>query len=213
MFTGLIEEIGKVRDSKYSSKGCVLIISCKKILDDIKIGASVSINGACLTVTNVMTDAIETEISKETLSKINSDSVKIGAEVNLERALKFGGRLDGHIVTGHIDCFARFVRIEDEGFSKRYYFEIEEGYQKYISYKGSIAINGVSLTVAEKDDTIFSVVIIPTTLTNTNLKNLKQTDIVNIETDILAKYVENLMISNNNQSNIDEKFLVENGFM
>lgn len=213
MFTGLIEEIGKIRDSKYSSKGCVLNIGCKKILDDLKIGSSVAVNGACLTVTNILSDGFEIEISNETLKKINSNSIKIGEDVNLERALKFGGRLDGHIVTGHIDCFARFVRIEQEGFSKRYYFEIEDGYQKYVAYKGSIAINGVSLTIAEKDDTIFSVVIIPSTLSNTNLKDLKQSDIVNIETDILAKYIENLTMSKDSKSNIDENFLVENGFI
>ena len=213
MFTGLIEEIGIIRNSSFSAKGCVLNIGCKKILDDLKIGSSVAVNGACLTVTNILPDGFEIEISNETLKKINSNSIKIGEEVNLERALKFGGRLDGHIVTGHIDCFARFVRIEQEGFSKRYYFEIEDCYQKYVAYKGSIAVNGISLTVAEKDDKIFSVVIIPSTLSNTNLKNLKQSDVVNIETDVLAKYIESLTISNNNNSNIDEKFLVENGFM
>ncbi len=213
MFTGLIEEIGNIRDSKYSSKGCVLNIECKDILDDLRIGSSIAVNGACLTVTDIFSDGFEIEISNETLKKTNSDSIKIGEKVNLERALKFGGRLDGHIVTGHIDCFARFVRIEQDGFSKRYYFEIEDGYQKYVAYKGSIAINGVSLTVAEKDETIFSVVIIPSTLANTNLKDLKQSDVVNIETDVLAKYVESLTMSNNNHSNIDEKFLVENGFM
>ena len=213
MFTGLIEEVGKVRESRYSSKGCVLGVSCSKILDDIKIGASVAINGACLTVTKVLSDGIEVEISNETLSKTNSSSIKIGAEVNLERAMKLGGRLDGHIVTGHIDCFARFVRLEDEGFSKRYYFDIKDGFQKYIAYKGSVGINGVSLTVADKDDTLFSVVLIPSTLEHTNLKNLRQGDIVNIETDILAKYVENFTVNKEHKSNLDENFLLENGFI
>lgn len=213
MFTGLIEEVGKVKECRYSSKGCVLVLSCKKIFDDIKIGASVSVNGACLTVTKILSDAIEVEISNETLSKTNSNSIKIGAEVNLERAMKLGGRLDGHLVTGHIDCFARFIRLEEEGFSKRYYFDIKDGFQKYIVYKGSVSINGVSLTVADKDDTLFSVVLIPSTLQHTNLKSIRQGDIVNIETDILAKYVENFTVNKEHKSNLDENFLLENGFI
>lgn len=213
MFTGLIEEVGKIRDSRYSSKGCVLAVSCEKILDGLKTGDSVAVNGACLTVTKVLKDGFETEISNETLSKTNSNSIKLGSEVNLERALQFNGRLDGHIVTGHIDCYARFLEMTDDGFSKRFTFEIENGFQKYIAYKGSVAINGISLTVAGKEDTEFCVVIIPSTIQNTNIRNLRTGDVVNIETDILAKYVENFVNYTETKKEIDKNFLEENGFI
>ncbi|MBR6163337.1 riboflavin synthase [bacterium] len=213
MFTGLIEEVGKIRDSRYSSKGCVLCVECGKILDGLKTGDSVAVNGACLTVTKISKDGFETEISNETLSKTNSNSIKIGAEVNLEPALQFNGRLDGHIVTGHIDCYARFKEMTEDGFSKKFTFEIEQGFQKYLAYKGSVAINGISLTVADKDDLEFSVVIIPSTIENTNIRNLKSGDVVNIETDILAKYVENFVNYTETKKEIDKNFLEENGFI
>ena len=213
MFTGLIEEVGKIWECRYSSNGCVLVVECEKILEGLKIGDSVALNGACLTVTKVLKNGFETEISNETMSKTNSNSIKIGAEVNLERALLFNGRLDGHIVTGHIDCYARFKEMTVEGFSKRFTFEIENGFQKYIAYKGSVAINGISLTVASKDDLEFSVVIIPSTIKNTNVRNLKSGDVVNVETDILAKYVENFVNYNETKKEIDKNFLEENGFI
>lgn len=213
MFTGLVEEQGKIAELRSSANGVELKIQCKKILDDIKNGASICTNGVCLTVTDYGTDYIKVQASNETLRVSNFKFLKIGDFVNLERALTLNKRLDGHIVSGHIDCIAEFINSKNDGFSKEYFFKLPKEVTKYVIYKGSIAINGVSLTVASINNNIFSVELIPTTLREVNLSNLKSGDIVNIETDMFAKYVEKIFNSKDNTNKIDYGFLAENGFV
>lgn len=213
MFTGLIEEQGIIKDIKQSANGLELTIECKIIVSDVRKGASICINGACLTVTKFSSDEITVDVSNETLNVSNFKSIKINDRVNLERALTLSSRLDGHIVSGHIDCTAKFLRSQDDGFSKRFFFEVDKNFSKYIIYKGSIAINGVSLTVASTENNIFSTELIPTTLKEVNLALLTPGAIVNIECDVFAKYVEKLLNSKDNKSKLDYGFLAENGFI
>lgn len=214
MFTGLIEEIGLVKNVSTSNSGCVLTICCKKILSDVSIGDSICVNGVCQSVIGFGSDYFETELSNETLAVTTFKNIKVSDKVNLERALSANSRLDGHFVSGHVDCQAQFIDLKDDGFSKVFSFKIEGGFEKYIVYKGSITINGISLTISKIERNIFSIAIIPITVQNTNLIDLKTGDFVNIETDIIGKYVEKfLLLNNNNVSKIDENLLKENGFI
>ena len=196
MFTGIVEEIGKIKNFD----GKTLIVECSKILEETKIGDSIAINGCCQTVVSLSSNSFYANVSNETL-KITK-GFKVGEFVNLERALTPQTRMGGHIVQGHIDGVAKYL-----GNSS---FEVSENISKYIVFKGSITIDGVSLTVAKCDGNIFSVAIIPHTNNNTTLKYLKSGDLVNIETDILGRYVEKFLSRQNN--NITENFLKENGF-
>ena len=199
MFTGIIEEIGVIK----SFDGTNLIVECKKVLDGTQIGDSIAINGCCQTVVSMSKNNFSSNISSETL-KITK-GFKVGEKVNLERALTPSSRMGGHIVQGHIDGVAKYL-----GNSA---FEISKGIERYIVYKGSITINGVSLTVSKVENNIFSVALIPHTKENTTLQYLKVGDFVNIETDILGRYVEKFLSVKNNDSNITMNFLAENGFV
>lgn len=212
MFTGLIEEQGRVKDLKINSKGMELTVECSNILVDIKQGASVCINGACQSVTDFGKNYITVQASNETLRVTNFKELKSGDIVNLERALLITSRIDGHIVSGHIDTTAEYLESKDDGFSRKLFFKIPKDFSKYIIYKGSIAINGVSLTISDINDNIFAVELIPDTLKKVNLSNLKKGDKVNIETDIFAKYAEKIYNSNKNTKEITYGFLAENGF-
>ena len=213
MFTGLIEETGKLTKLEKTPQGAILTIECKIIPEDIKIGSSVSINGACHTVIEYTKNTITVQTSYETLKVSNFSLLKIADIVNLERAITLNSRLDGHIVTGHIDGTAEFLQKTNDGFSNKLFFKLEENLSKYTIYKGSIAINGISLTIASKDKNIISVEIIPHTMSQTNLEFLKRGDIVNIETDLIAKYIENFSHVSNNTTKITKSFLEENGFI
>ena len=213
MFTGLIEEQGKIRAINSSSNGIRLTIECDKILSDIRNGASICTNGVCLTVTDFGKDFINLDVSNETVRVSTFKDLKINDYVNLERALTLSKRIDGHIVSGHIDCIATLTNKKNDGFSKEFFFKVPKEFSKYIIYKGSIAINGVSLTIASIKDEVFSVELIPTTLNEVNLSRLSVGDKVNIETDLFAKYVEKILGSKDNNSKINYSFLAENGFV
>ena len=213
MFTGLIEEQGKIRSCKISPNGMEITVLCSRILKDIKPGSSICINGACQSVVDFGSDYITVQASNETLKVTNYGSLKPNDTVNLERALTLNSKIDGHIVSGHVDCRAKFLETKNDGFSKEFFFELPSDFAKYVIYKGSIAINGVSLTVASIRNNIFSVELIPITLKEVNLANLKKGDIVNIETDLFAKYVEKIFNSKDNTSKINYGFLAENGFV
>lgn len=197
MFTGIVEEIGLVK----SFDGKNLIIECSKVLQGAQIGDSIAVNGCCQTVVFMTSNTFTTNVSDETLSLIKG--FKNGEKVNLERALTPTTRMGGHIVQGHIDGMAKYL-----GNSR---FEVSSELFKYIVYKGSITIDGVSLTVSKAERNIFEVALIPHTLENTNLQYLKIGDFVNIETDIVGRYVEKFLSTQNN--NITEDFLKENGFL
>lgn len=197
MFTGIVEEIGKIK----SFNGEKLVVECKKVLENTQLGDSIAIDGCCQTVVDLTSNTFSTDVSPETLRIIKG--FKAGELVNLERALTPQSRMGGHIVQGHIDGVAKYLG--------KMRFEVPKELDKYIVYKGSITINGVSLTVAQNERNTFAVAIIPHTLENTNLKTLKTGDFVNIETDILGRYVEKFLSTKDN--NLTEDFLKENGFM
>lgn len=212
MFTGLIEQTALIKDIKITSSGAIISYSCKKNFNDIKIGDSIAINGVCLTVKSTENNIISSDVMKETLEVTNLKFLKKDSVVNVERAMSVNSRLDGHIVSGHIDTTACVKNIVQDGFSKRVTFNCDTS---LIIKKGSVAINGVSLTVVDVSDDNFEVSLIPLTQNETNLKNIKIGDIVNIEYDIFAKYIQKFMQNIQNKdtkSKITLEFLKENGF-
>lgn len=218
MFTGIIEEIGTVKEFIKSGNSALITIECTKILNSSPltshlslIGDSIAIDGVCQTVTTTDKNNFSAQISSETLNVTTFSKLKTGSKVNLERALTLNGRLGGHIVTGHIDGLAKIKHIQKQSEFYNIKFEVEKDLAKYIVKKGSVTANGVSLTVAEVISNEFSIAIIPHTFENTNLCYLKSGDFVNIEVDILAKYIEKILSTDNNRV-IDENFLKENGF-
>lgn len=213
MFTGLIEEIGIISNIKKQNSSLLLTVKCSKILDGLKIGDSVGINGACQTVTEVNSSEFSVFASYETLAVTNFRNLKVGDEVNLERTLRLSDRLDGHIVSGHIDGTATVVAIENIGETAKFSFETTYELAKQIVKKGSVSIDGISLTVADINKNVFSVAVIPHTLKSTTLHNLKIGNSVNLETDMIAKYIEKYLLPNDNNSNIDADFLERNGFI
>jgi riboflavin synthase len=213
MFTGIIEERGKV--IKITSKGnsADISIEASKVLDDIKLGDSIAVNGICLTVISYESNYFEANISEETLRITTAKFFKRGMWVNLERALKLGDRLSGHIVTGHIDTIGKVKSFQTNKDFSVFHIEIENSdYMRYVVKKGSIAIDGISLTVNEITGNTIRLNIIPHTLRNTNLEFLKTGDLVNIEFDIIGKYIEKLIGTKSN-SGITEEFLQKAGFV
>ena len=213
MFTGIVEETGKIKSFKKGSNGAELEIECSKVLEDTKIGDSIAVNGVCQTVTGLLHSSFKVRLSDETLNVTTFSNISTGDIVNLERALTLSSRLGGHIVSGHIDCTGNFVAKQKLSEFYNLTFEIPKEQQKYVVYKGSITINGISLTVANICDNLITVAIIPHTFENTNLKTLTEGDVVNIETDILGKYVENFLSVNDNKKDISMDFLIENGYV
>ncbi len=213
MFTGIIEETGRVKSLTPKTNGAEVIITCSKVLEDATIGDSIAINGVCQTVIHFSSNEFSAEISDETLRITTLGSLKSGDVVNLERALTLSSRLGGHIVSGHVDCRGKFINIDKLSDFYNLEFEIPEEQEKYVVYKGSITINGISLTIANINRNVVKVAIIPHTFNNTNLKDLKIGDEVNIETDILGKYVEKFLSAKDNNKGISMDFLQENGFV
>ena len=190
MFTGIIEDIGIIEKIEKDRDNIILYIYCS-FLDEIKINQSISHNGICLTVTSLNKNNYTVCLINETIRKTNASSWKIGNNINLERCLKIGDRLDGHFVQGHIDSIIECVNIDDQEGSWVFEFKYPQEYAKYIVPKGSISINGVSLTIAEVNDnkSFFTVAIIPYTFKHTNFKSIKKGDFVNTEFDILTKQI------------------------
>lgn len=213
MFTGIVEEIGIVKSLEFKANGAKIVIGCQKVVEGVKIGDSIAIDGVCQTVIAFNSSEFSAEISDETLKVTTLGNLKSGNTVNLERALTLSSRLGGHIVSGHVDCMGKFINIEKLSDFYNLQFEIPEEQEKYVVYKGSITINGVSLTVANIVDNIVSVAIIPHTYNHTSLKDLKLGQDVNIETDILGKYVEKFLSAKDNKKGISMNFLQENGFV
>lgn len=213
MFTGIIEEVGLIKSFNKQNDGAFITVSCNKILEDMKIGDSISINGVCQTVVEMNENSFQADISNETLSVTTFSDIKQGDKVNLERALSLNSRIGGHIVSGHVESTAKFLKFEKQSEFYNMYFETDEEFTKYIIKKGSIALNGVSLTVADMTNNVIMTAVIPHTYENTNLSELKSGDRVNLETDVFAKYIEKFLLNKTIQSVITEDFLKENGFM
>ncbi len=208
MFTGIIEEVGKVQTI---TQNRISVLS-KIITKDVRLGDSIAVNGACLTVTRYDSNSFDADISPETLKVTSLGQLDSGEFVNLERALPVNGRLGGHIVSGHVDGIGKIKDIIKLGNFFNIEIELSEHCAKQVVKKGSIAINGISLTVADIQKNIISVAVIPHTFDNTNLKYTSSGDYVNIETDILAKYVEKFLSTSDNKTGISMEFLMENGF-
>ena len=213
MFTGIVEEIGRIKEFSRLSSGAKIAVECCEILAGTKLGDSIAINGCCQTVTEIGGNYFKADVSEETLRITNFGTLKPGVKVNLERALTPASRMGGHIVQGHIDCTGKFLRFEKLSDFYNLTFEVPAEFSRYIVYKGSIAVDGVSLTIASVRDNIFTVAVIPHTYQNTTMQDLKSGDIVNIETDILGRYVEKFLLVDNNSRTINEEFLRENGFV
>jgi riboflavin synthase len=191
MFTGIIETTGKIISLQKDRTNLILEIS-SSFIEEIKVDQSIAHNGVCLTVEKKLVNNYFVCAIDETLQKTNLNDLKIGDEVNLERCMKMGGRLDGHIVQGHVDGIATCKEIIDFNGSKEFVFEYDSKEHVTVS-KGSVTVNGISLTVVQSEKNKFSVAIIPYTLEHTNFKNLKMGDRVNIEFDIIGKYVQRMM--------------------
>ena len=207
MFTGIIEELGTLK----SLNGGRIEITCAKILEDIKIGDSISTNGICLTVTDFAENFFAADVMPETLRRTSLEELNIGGAVNLERAMKIGDRFGGHIVSGHIDGTGKISNIRTDGNAIFINISAENFLLKQIASKGSVALDGISLTVVDADTENFSVSMIPHTRAVTNFKFKRVGSIVNIETDILAKYVDRL-INFKTAPALTKDFLLENGF-
>jgi riboflavin synthase len=194
MFTGIIEEIGKIKSIKPVSGSYRITVDAKIVTNDLKIDDSVSLNGACQTVIHKTESEFTVEAVEETLRKSTLGKFKPGNKINLERAMKLGERLGGHLVQGHVDCKGRVQTIQSEGTGKLLWIEFPIEFAKYIVPVGSICIDGVSLTVAKKERNRFMVSIIPHTWKMTTLGELKTGSEVNLEFDIIGKYVESLTV-------------------
>lgn len=190
MFTGIVEYSGVVRSVRFSSTGGVVSVDIGPLAEGTKLGDSIAVNGVCLTVTKLAGTIADFDVSGETVSKSSIGKVKSAAKVNLERAMLAGGRFGGHIVQGHVDGLAKITAVEKKGDFVEIRFEPAAELLSEIVPKGSVAIDGISLTVAKIDHKGFSVAVIPVTLQETTLRSAKTGDIVNIETDIICKTIK-----------------------
>lgn len=194
MFTGIIEELGKISSSEKLDSGARLTISAKTVVKDTREGDSVAVNGVCLTALNVQSNSFDADVSSETLRASTLGGLKTGSVVNLERAVTPQTRLGGHIVQGHVDARGKFLQAEKQGdfWTIRIGFPAEIA--RYLIYKGSIAVEGISLTIAKLTDDYFEVAVIPKTWQLTNLSTLQKGDAINLEADMIAKYVERILL-------------------
>jgi riboflavin synthase len=192
VFTGLIEDVGRVGSVERSGDGARLKIS-SRLAEELSVGDSIAVSGCCLTATSVGDDHFETEAMNQTLEVSALDSVEEGSKVNLELAMRATDRLGGHIVQGHVDGVATVSSLEDDGFARRARVTLPTQLLRYVVDKGSITLSGVSLTVAELGETWAEVSLIPETLERTNLGELQAGSRLNVECDVVAKYVERLM--------------------
>lgn len=193
MFTGLVEEVGRVLWIRATDQGIQLEIAAPRIALEARTGDSIAVNGCCLTVTAHRPEQVTFDLLTETLDRTNLRQLRRDTLVNLERPIRADGSLGGHFVQGHIDCAARILSYEPTGKDYRLEVELPAAFARYVAYKGSIALNGVSLTVAEVSAGSFTVWIIPHTRRATNLQHVRSGEQVNLEFDILAKYVERML--------------------
>jgi len=215
MFTGIVEEVGTVKSVLRKTNGKEITIQCSVVTGDTKNGDSISINGACQTVILKQEGLFTVFASDVTLSLTNLDNLKSGDSVNLERALTPSTRMGGHIVQGHVDFKGRVLKINRDSDGIEFKIDIPAEFSKYIVNKGSVTVDGISLTVVEKSDVGFKLYIIPETILTTTIGKWEVNSIVNVEVDILGKYIESLL-KNDTDENRDSLFygkLMENGFI
>ena len=193
MFTGIIEELGSVRSIEERGENARIIITARIVTEGTNHGDSISVNGVCLTALDIQSDSFAADVSRETLSRSTLGRLNPGAPVNLERAVTPATRLGGHIVQGHVDARGQFAGVEDHGASWTLRIKYPSEIARYLVFKGSVAVEGISLTIAGLTDEYFEIAIIPKTWDVTNLSHLKPGDDVNLEVDVMGKYVEKLL--------------------
>ncbi|HRH45909.1 MAG TPA: riboflavin synthase [Pyrinomonadaceae bacterium] len=212
MFTGIIEELGKISALNKHSSGAKIQISAKLVTENTIEGDSIAVNGVCLTALEITENGFAADVSQETLNRSTLGNLKFGAVVNLERAVTPSTRLGGHIVQGHVDATGKFLNATQSGD----FWTVRIGYPKeigqYLVYKGSISVEGISLTIAELTDDYFEIAVIPKTWALTNLSTLKNGETVNLEADVIAKYVERIMLYGKKQEGITMEKLIETGY-
>lgn len=215
MFTGIIEELGTVRSLERGSDSCQIFIMAQKVLEDVKLGDSIAINGVCLTVTSFDREHFSADMMAETLAKTNLKDLSPGQKINLERAARLGDRMGGHLVQGHIDGVGTMVEQQKVGIAKIIRIKAPPEIMDYLVSKGSVAIDGISLTVIDVLSDSFTVSIIPHTAKMTTLGFKKTGDSVNLEADIIGRYVEKLLNKSRgkNPAPLSPEFLAEHGFL
>ena len=212
MFTGIIAALGKVVAVQTQGGDVRLEVASQKLdLNDVELGDSIAVNGVCLTVVSMQSDRVYFDVSKETLDRTSIGIAKIGSEINLEKALAVGDRLGGHFVSGHVDGMGECIKRETSARSIIFQFRIPSNLERYIAEKGSICIDGVSLTVNEVSQGIFEVNIIPHTLEETIIKDYQVGTRVNLEVDLIARYLERLIPGE--KSNVTQDKLLKHGFL
>jgi riboflavin synthase len=207
MFTGIVEELGNISQIKNTDTGKQFTITAKAIMDDLKVGDSVSVNGVCLTVTTYDESSFNLDLVKETLKKSNLGDLKKGNSVNLERAITLSTRLGGHIIQGHVETVGVIMDKVPSGDGATLSVGIDPGFMRYCISKGSIALDGVSLTIASMSENIIKIALIPHTLEMTTLGLKDVGDSLNIETDIIGKYIERLMSFEDEDDQMEELLL------
>ncbi len=215
MFTGIVEETGCIRSVQHGTVSSFIEIKAEKVISGTNIGDSIAVNGVCLTVTDLTGDTFRADVMNETLSRSSLGSLRPGSPVNLERAMAADGRFGGHIVSGHIDGTGTISDIKRDGIAVWYTICTNAGIMRYIVEKGSVAVDGISLTVAAVFDSGFKISVIPHTAAQTVLGSKKNGDTVNLENDIIGKYVEKLMHTKSEkipESQITMDFLAQNGY-
>jgi riboflavin synthase len=193
MFTGIIEETGKIDSISIKGNSAVIRIKCSKVLEDSKIGDSIAVNGVCLTATAISSNTFSADISYETIKRTSLANAVAGTKVNLERAMTLTSRLGGHLVSGHVDCLGTIDSITPKGESYVLRVRFPSELNKYVAEKGSITIDGISLTIASISGQTFDVAVIPHTFKETVLADKRKGDKVNLEADVIARYLERLM--------------------
>ncbi|MFL6416477.1 MAG: riboflavin synthase [Bryobacteraceae bacterium] len=194
MFTGIVEELGRVASLSEGKTGASVVVLCSRVLQDATVGASIAVNGACLTAVEIWADRFRADLAPETLKRTNLGGLVIGSDVNLERPLRANGRLDGHFVLGHVDGTGEIVALDSLGNDNWWLrVRVPPRLNRYIANKGSLAVDGISLTVAEIEGDIVSFSVIPHTYDHTTLHTYGNGSPVNLEVDILAKHLERLL--------------------
>lgn len=215
MFTGIIEEVGEVQQLHRGKDSAQIIIKASKVLEDVAIGDSIAVNGVCLTVTSFQAQSFTADVMHETLNRSALAQLTTKSHVNLERAMMAGGRFGGHIVAGHVDGIGTIIDIQKDDVAFWYTIQAKEEIMRYIIEKGSIAIDGISLTVARVDEDSFAISAIPHTIQHTTLWERKKGDCVNLENDMVGKYIEKLLKPtqvSEQKSKITREFLMQYGF-
>lgn len=213
MFTGIVEEVGTIKNIKRGEHSAVLTIQAKTVLEGTRIGDSIAVNGTCLTVTRLFPDGFSADVMHETLNRSSLAGLSAGSVVNLERAMAANGRFGGHIVAGHVDGVGHIANIRQDDTAVWYTVHVGPEILRYVVKKGSIAIDGISLTVTAVDGQGFSVSTIPHTVTQTNLKQRHRGDPVNLETDVVGKYIEKLLRQETPKQNaLTKEMLLRCGF-